>query len=157
MTDETAATAPADAAAHKSAADRMAAARAARKAKAAASAHESPAAPTQATPAPAEAVVHEPSLSDELPAGPTILERAAANQEEQRQAKIAALRAAKLNGPDAATEPMVQVRVLKRGAGLISMGDHIGGLGDLTYDAGETPSFPRSIAQALEDRGLVEI
>ena len=37
------------------------------------------------------------------------------------------------------------------------MGEHINGLGDLTYDHGETPDLPRSIALELEDRGFVEI
>lgn len=136
-------------------ADRMAAARAARAAKLAqAKAPEStPAA------APVEAAAFEPAepTLERSVAEPTILEKVAINQDQARQAKIEALRKAKAGHNTNVGEPMVQVRVLKRGAGLISMGDHVGGLGELTYDAGETPNFPQSVAQALEDKGLVEI
>jgi hypothetical protein len=94
----------------------------------------------------------------EIPtAGPTILERAAANQEQARQAKIAALRAAKVQHTTNTAEPKVTVRVLKKGHGQISMGEHVNGLGDLTYDHGETFELVQSIALELEDRGLVEI
>lgn len=127
-------------------AERMAAARAAR-------AERADAAPEVAAPVAAAADPEVPPA----PAGPSLLERAAANQEQARLAKIAALRAAKLSNADPVGEPEVKVRVLKRGGGKISMGEHISGLGDLTYDAGETPMLPKSLAQTLEDRGLVEI
>lgn len=138
-------------------ADRMAAARAARAANLAAAAAPNTAAPAPApepTAAPVEAAANAepPSVAE-----PTILEKVAINQDQARQAKIEALRKAKAGHNTNVGEPMVEVRVLKRGAGLISMGDHVGGLGELTYDAGETPSFPQSVAQALEDKGLVEI
>lgn len=129
-------------------ADRMAAARAARADAAEATKAEAPTPPVAAD---------RNEVAEDLPAGPTILERAAANEEERRLEKIAKLRAAKLNGSDPVAEPVVTVRVLKKGHGLISMGDHVGGLGELTYDFGETPGFPQSIAEALEDKGLVEI
>lgn len=127
-------------------AERMAAARAARAERAETSAEVT---------APAAAA---PDLeAPPVPAGPSLLERAAANLEQQRLAKIAALRAAKVSSSDPISDPEVKVRVLKRGGGKISMGEHISGLGDLTYDAGETPLLPKSLALTLEDRGLVEI
>jgi regulator of protease activity HflC (stomatin/prohibitin superfamily) len=138
------------------AADRMAAARAARAAKKAEAEAASTAAAAEG-PAPAEGAAETAAADAELPAEPTTLEKVAINEEERRQAKIAALRAAKLAGPDTTVEQQVRVRVLKRGHGLISTGEHIGGLGELTYDHGETPNLPRSIAMDLEDRGLVEI
>lgn len=142
--------------------DRMAAARAARAAnKAKADAERASAvAPAPAeTPAAAPTPLAQPaSRVDQIsPAGPTTMEKAAATDQAKRDAKIAALRAAKLAGADPASEPVVTARVTKKGHGQISMGEHISGLGDLTYDHGETPSFPQSIAQDLEDRGFVEI
>jgi hypothetical protein len=105
-------------------------------------------------PAAVEPVTFKPG---EIPAGPTLLERAAANQEQSRQQRIAALRAAKVQHTTKAEEPKVSVRVLKKGHGQISMGEHVNGLGDLTYDHGETFELVQSIALDLEDRGLVEI
>jgi hypothetical protein len=93
----------------------------------------------------------------EIPAGPTSMEKAAATEDHKRLAKIAALRAAKSAHVDPHTEPKVRVRVLKKGHGQVSMGEHVTGLGDLTYDFGETFDMPQSIAEALEDRGFVEI
>lgn len=136
-------------------ADRMAAARAARAAKAQAAAVIAQAAPDGAAAVPDSKL--EPEAEVPAVPEPTLLEKVAANQEASRQAKIAALRAAKVASSDPIAEPVVKVRVLKRGGGQISMGEHISGLGDLTYDAGETPSFPLSIAKDLEDKGLVEI
>jgi hypothetical protein len=134
--------------------DRMAAARAARAAKKAAE-------PATEAPHP-ESAPHVVSVSKleqplEIPAGPTSHEKAAANAETKRLDKIAALRAAKLANSDPQDEPKVQARVLKKGHGQIAMGEHIGGLGDLTYDFGETAELPQSIAAELEDRGFVEI
>lgn len=130
---------------------RMAAARAARAAKKAA---ETPVAETAPAVSSEVAALEQPV---ELPAGPTLMEKAAANEHAQRLAKIAALRAAKMSNADPVSEPRVTVRILKKGHGLVSMGEHISGLGDLTYDFGETPSLPQSIATDLENRGLVEI
>lgn len=91
------------------------------------------------------------------PTPPTTMEKAAITAEAARAKKIAALRAAKIVGVDPQTDPRVKVRVTKKGHGQVSMGDHIGGLGDLTYDHNEEPSLPQSIALQLEDRGFVEI
>jgi hypothetical protein len=137
-------------------ADRMAAARAARAAK------KAEAAPAVADP------VHHVSRSEapqvealekpiELPAGPTSGEKAAANEDAKRLAKIAALRAAKQSSADPLAEPKVTVRITKKGHGKVSMGEHVSGLGDLTYDHGEMPDLPRSMALELEERGFVEI
>lgn len=132
-------------------ADRMAAARAAR----AATQAETPA-PVVA-PVPPAAPAAAPALDQISPAGPTTMEKAAAVDAANRAAKIAALRAAKVAGADPATEPLVIARVTKKGHGQVSMGEHINGLGDLTYDHGEMAEFPQSIAQELEERGFVEI
>lgn len=144
-TPEAAAAAPAEKPA-LTPAERMAIARAARGTK-------SPAADPPAMPeAFKDGVVAKPSVPE-----PTVLERVAINAEDARQRKIDALRKAKVGRNDSSGEALVQVRVLKRGSGLISMGEHIAGLGELTYDAGETPSFPKSVAEDLEARGLAEI
>jgi hypothetical protein len=133
-------------------ADRMAAARAARAAKAAAKTAEAPAS------AVAEAVA-EPEVRVEQisPAGPTTMEKAAATEADVRARKVAALRAAKFADGHKADDPLVLVRVTKKGHGQVSMGEHVNGLGDLTYDHNETPSLPRSVALELEERGFVEI
>lgn len=51
----------------------------------------------------------------------------------------------------------VIARVTKKGAGQISTGVNIAGMGDMTYDAGETPELDLIVAKELEERGLVEI
>lgn len=51
---------------------------------------------------------------------------------------------------------MVQMRVLKKGAGKISRGVHEAGEGDEFYDAGDTFYVPAESVDALEDRGLAE-
>lgn len=56
-----------------------------------------------------------------------------------------------------AEEPVVAVRVTKKGDGKISTGKHVAMLGDELYEAGEEFSISRSIALELEDRGFVEI
>jgi hypothetical protein len=128
-------------------ADRMAAARAARAAQRALAAPEAapPVAEDPADPAP------------DAPLAPTTMEKAALTEDAKRAAKIAALRAAKVTSANPVAEPKVPVRVTKKGHGQVSTGEHISGLGDLTYDHGETPDLPRSIALELEDRGFVEI
>lgn len=132
------------------AAERMAHARAARKT-----------ANPESVLAPAMEAFEPVAIADEpaeaAVAEPTILEKVAVNAEDARQRKIEALRKAKVTRNDTPVDDMVTVRVLKRGAGLISMGEHVAGLGELTYDAGETPSLPRSVAAELEAKGLAEI
>jgi hypothetical protein len=104
----------------------------------------------------AAAAPEAPAPTVELPAGPTLLERRAANEAEARQRKIDALKRAK--EAQAAPPPEgVPCRVLKRGEGKISMGEHISGLGDLTYDKGETLTLPPETAAQYEDLGYVEI
>ena len=56
-----------------------------------------------------------------------------------------------------AEEPVVTVRVTKAGDGKISTGKHVAMLGDEFYEQGEEYSVARSIAEALEVRGYVEI
>ena len=71
--------------------------------------------------------------------------------------KRAARQAAQKMVADAPPPDMVECRVLKAGDGKVSMGIHVPAVGDAFYERGETFSIERSIAVALEDRGLVEI
>jgi hypothetical protein len=105
-------------------------------------------------------------LSDDLPAPeakpapePTYMEKTAMSQEAERQRRLEALkkRRADAAAADAAAAKRVQVRITKWGDGQISTGEHADGLGDLTYEKGETPHFPEEVALALESRGYVEI
>lgn len=54
-------------------------------------------------------------------------------------------------------DPIVSVRVLKLGADKISTGTHLAELGDEFYAQGEIFEVAKSIADALENRGFVEI
>jgi|GEM_PF-2891620 len=51
----------------------------------------------------------------------------------------------------------VRCRVLKAGDAKISTGEHLAGVGDLTYAWKDVFETPRPIGEALEERGLVEI
>lgn len=54
-------------------------------------------------------------------------------------------------------EPMVVCRITKQGDGKVSMGKHFAGIGEAHYEWKEAPTFPLSVARALEERGFVEI
>lgn len=54
-------------------------------------------------------------------------------------------------------DPVVSVRVTKRGADRISTGKHYPDLGDEFYAQGEVFEVAKSTADILEDRGFVEI
>ena len=82
------------------------------------------------------------------PVPAALLERARA-QAAQRKAEEAP--------PAAPEDPPALCRVLKAGDGRISTGHHFAGHGDAFYEKGETFVAARSIALALEDRGLAEI
>ena len=56
-----------------------------------------------------------------------------------------------------ALDPLVPVRVLKKGDGKISTGQHDPRGGDVLYEHGDTFDIARSIALELEDRAFVEI
>lgn len=92
------------------------------------------------------------------------ISRAASQAEAAEQAakedalrKRAARQAASKLKEEAPPAVMVKCRVLKAGDGKVSMGEHIGGIGDAFYERGETFEIEESIGLALEDRGLVEI
>lgn len=70
----------------------------------------------------------------------------------KRAARQAATKLAEPVPPD-----LVECRVLKNGDGKVSMGEHIGGIGDAFYEKGEKFMVERAIATGLEDRGYVEI
>jgi hypothetical protein len=55
------------------------------------------------------------------------------------------------------TPDLVACRVLPKGDGKISMGQHVSGVGELHYERGEVFTAPVGIARGLEDRGYVEI
>lgn len=77
-----------------------------------------------------------------------------------RDARIASAKARKEAAAQIArTAPIhtVVARVTKFGDGMISTGEHVPGLGDLCFDANERPTLPRTVAEALELQGLVEI
>ncbi|HWA60864.1 MAG TPA: hypothetical protein VG939_05790 [Caulobacteraceae bacterium] len=52
---------------------------------------------------------------------------------------------------------LVRVRITRFGDGQVSSGEHAPGLGDLCYEAGDTPEVPREVAEALEACGFAEI
>jgi len=59
---------------------------------------------------------------------------------------------------EAAVPPgYVRCRVLKAGDGKISTGEHLAGVGDLTYARNDVFNMPRPVGEELENRGLVEI
>ena len=61
-------------------------------------------------------------------------------------------------GPqDTEQQPVVTVRVLPRGDGLISTGEHDPAGGDLVYERGDTFDIAKDIAEDLEERGIAEI
>lgn len=104
----------------------------------------------------AEAQRHAVQLGEmKVPhAGPTNKMRAADEREAAEAAPIHAARRAAL-GADA--DPIVQCRITKKGDGRVSTGQHAAGIGEVYYLWKETPSFPLSIAKALEARDFVEI
>ena len=75
---------------------------------------------------------------------------------EESAKKRAARQAAKVEVAQD-TPPNVTVRVLKKGAEKISMGIHVAGIGEAHYDHGETFEVALPIAEALEERGFVEV
>jgi hypothetical protein len=87
-------------------------------------------------------------------AGPTNKARSAADHEAAERAPILKARRA-VDGEE--SDPVVQCRITKKGDGKVSTGQHAGGIGEAYYLWKETPSFPRSIAKALEERDFVEI
>lgn len=58
---------------------------------------------------------------------------------------------------DVAPVEMVKSRVTHKGDGKISMGEHVGGLGEVHHEKGETFVAAREIAEELQERGLSEI
>lgn len=54
-------------------------------------------------------------------------------------------------------QPTVQVRITRLGDGKVSMGEHVGGVGEVHFEWKEETSLPQDIALALEERALVEI
>jgi hypothetical protein len=86
--------------------------------------------------------------------GPTSLQRGAQREEAAAQAREEAARAA--IAPRAGPE-MVRVRVTKQGDGKVSTGQHAAGIGEVHYAWREEFEVARPVAQALEDRYLVEI
>jgi hypothetical protein len=83
----------------------------------------------------------------------------AAATEKERQAealrKRAARQAAARQKDDAPPPEVVECTVLPMGDGKISMGQHIGGLGEAHYEEGETFNVELPIAVSLYDRGFV--
>lgn len=82
---------------------------------------------------------------------------AAVNAEKEDALRKRAARQAAAKMADPTPPDLVECRVLKAGDGKVSMGEHIGGIGDAFYEKGEKFMTERVIATALEDRGFVEI
>lgn len=81
--------------------------------------------------------------------------REAVAQNEERRIRAARQAARTLT---AETElPMVKCRVTKLGDGKISTGEHVAGIGEVHFEKGEEFPARKDIADALEDRGFVEI
>jgi len=72
---------------------------------------------------------------------------------EMEKMKQRAARQAARGSIEAQEIPMVQVVILPKGDGKVSMGEHFGALGDAHYEEGETPTFQLPIAVGLYDRG----
>jgi hypothetical protein len=51
--------------------------------------------------------------------------------------------------------PKVEVTILPKGDGKVSMGEHFAALGDAHYEEGETPTLDLPVAVSLYDRGYV--
>lgn len=75
---------------------------------------------------------------------------------EEAAKKRAARQAAKTEVAQVAPAK-VTVRVLKKGHEKISMGVHVGGIGEAHYEHGETFEVDVPIAEELEERGFVEV
>ena len=61
-------------------------------------------------------------------------------------------------GPqDVDAQPLVTIRVLPKGDGMISTGVHDPAGGDLVYERGDVFEIARDIAESLEERGIAEI
>lgn len=54
--------------------------------------------------------------------------------------------------------PTVKARITHKGHGLVSMGKHVGGIGEVYFEKGEiVPNMPEPTAEELQERGFVEI
>lgn len=87
-------------------------------------------------------------------AGPTSVQRGAAKAGEEEAERIRLARELARGGPVVDT---VRVRVTKQGDGRVSTGQHVPSVGEVHYAWKEEFDIARPIAQALEDRYLVEI
>lgn len=87
---------------------------------------------------------------------PTKADAMAAIQAEADRRKRAA-RQASAKAADATPVEMVKCRVTHKGDGKISMGEHVGGLGEVHFEKTETFEAAREIAEELQERGLAEI
>jgi hypothetical protein len=82
--------------------------------------------------------------------------REAIEQQVELRKRAARQAAAQIDNP--VEVAVVNVRVLPLGDGKISMGVHIGGVGEAFYEKGEIiQAMPEPRAQALEGVGYVEI
>jgi hypothetical protein len=82
-------------------------------------------------------------------------ERASLEEEAAEAAPKRRGRPPKEDGADRAG--YVKVMVIAAGDGRISTGEHIAGIGDLTYARKDVFECPRPMAEALQARGFVEI
>jgi len=76
---------------------------------------------------------------------------------EAARRKAKAMEAKNLQAAKPKTPDQVECRVLPLGDNMISTGEHVEGVGDLTFDRGDVFKAPREIAEGLERRGYVEI
>jgi hypothetical protein len=75
---------------------------------------------------------------------------------ERARRQRAAREQAALTEPEAI--PTVKARITHKGHGLVSMGKHVGGIGEVYFEKGEiVPDMPQPSAEELQERGFVEI
>lgn len=101
------------------------------------------------------ATQNEPLPPEEAPEK-SHLQKQALNNAAADARRIERLKAARVAVPES-DDPEVPTRVTKKGDGKLSTGEHIAGLGDLTYEHKEIVAMPLSRAKFYENLGYVEI
>lgn len=76
-------------------------------------------------------------------------------REQELRKRAARQAAAKLKEPEVVV--LAECRVLPKGDGKVSMGEHVAGIGEVYFERGEMFTTRRERAQELEDDGYVEI
>lgn len=75
----------------------------------------------------------------------------------ERQARAKAIRDAKTDGERTAPTNTVTVRILPLGDGMVSTGEHVAGMGDVTFEHRDTTALALTVAEELQRQGYAEI